>query len=266
MHYADCYRKQGVAMIYDLQRASMLKRISAFILDAILLSIAAVFAAWLMSAAFHYDSYNSVVAGAYERYAAEYGITDEMTQADPSQLSAEQIDALNAASAAIAADAEAVHAYNMVIHLQLLMITFGLLFAFLLLEFAIPLILKNGQTIGKKVFGIGVMHLEGVRLGHVALFVRTVLGKYAVETMIPVLCVVTLINGIGSPVFLLITAILLIAQAVLLIATREHALLHDKMAVTVTVDLASQMIFNSRDELLEYKKKLHEEKAAKETY
>ena len=35
--------------------------------------------------------------------------------------------------------------------------------------------------------------------------------------------------------------------------------IHDKLAGTVTVDLASQMIFDSPEALLEYKKRLHAE-------
>lgn len=253
-------------MIFDLQKASMWKRASAFLLDAILLCILAVFSAWGLSLVCGYDGYQQTVSDAYDRYAAEYGVTEAMSYADPASLTQAEIDAINAASAAIAADEEAVHAYGMVINLQMLILTFGLMLAFLVLEFAVPLLLRNGQTVGKKVFGVGVMHLEGVRIDHVALFVRTILGKYAVETMLPVYCVVTIVNGMSSPVMLIVVGALLIAQAAVLIVSRENALLHDKMAATVTVDLASQMIFGTREELLEYKKKAHAEKAASQIY
>ena len=75
-----------------------------------------------------------------------------------------------------------------------------------------------------------------------------------------------LISGLGSPVFLLIGAALLLVQLIVVIVSHENALLHDKMAVTVTVDLASQMIFDTYDQLLEYKKKMHAEKAASQPY
>lgn len=253
-------------MIYDLQKASMWKRISAFLFDVILMSMLAVLLALLFSAVTGYDSHYTVFRSAYDRYYEEYDLTDGILTADPASLTAEETERVNAASAALAKDAEAVHAYNMVINLQLLIVTFALLLGFLVLEFIVPLLLGNGQTLGKKIFGVAVMHLDGVRISHVALFVRTILGKYAVETMPYAMCAMYIVSGLGSPVFLLIGGALLIVQAVLLIFSHENAMLHDKMAMTVTVDLASQMIFSTREELLEYKKKLHAEKAAAQAY
>ena len=52
-------------MIYDLQRASMMKRISAWLLDTILLCIAATLMAYLLSAAFGYDGYSQRLDARY---------------------------------------------------------------------------------------------------------------------------------------------------------------------------------------------------------
>lgn len=253
-------------MITDLQKASMLKRISAFILDAILLSVVAVLFAWGLSSALNYDKYQKIVTDAHDHYAKEYNITDRMMTADPDTLTEDEYRRMEDANRAIAADEQATKAYNMVINLQMLILTFGLFGGFLLLEFIVPLIFGNGQTIGKKIFGIGLMHIEGTRVRHVALFVRTILGKYAVETMIIGLCAVSFINGVGNLLYLLISAALLLIQVILLITSHENAMIHDKMAMTVTVDLASQMIFENREALLEYKKKQHAEKAAAAQY
>jgi hypothetical protein len=53
--------------------------------------------------------------------------------------------------------------------------------------------------------------------------------------------------------------VLVAAQAGLLLFRQARTPLHDMLAGTVTVDFASQMIFDSPEELLEYKKKLHAE-------
>lgn len=253
-------------MIFDLQKASMWKRISAFLFDAIMMSMLAILLALILSSALHYDSHQALFNEAYQRYYDEYGLNDELLATDPASLTAEQTAQIDAASRAIAADPDAVHAYSMVINLQVLIVTFALLITFLLWEFAVPLLLGNGQTLGKKIFGVGVMHLDGVQVGHVALFVRAILGKYAVGTMPYAMCALYVFSGVGSPLFLLIGLVLLVVQALMLILSRENALLHDKMAFTVTVDLASQMIFRTRDELIAYKKKLHAEKAAAQDY
>ena len=253
-------------MIFDLQKASILKRAAAFLLDAILLSILAVFFGWIIAACTGYNTHLTTVTDGYTRYAAEYGVTAELYTKDVSALTPEESEILAAASNALAADEAVVHAYQMVANLSTLIITFGLLGAFMLLEFAVPLLFGNGQTVGKKIFGIAVMHLQGVRLGHMALFVRTVLGKFAVETMPLAMAALFILSGMGYPVFLLIAAVLLVVQAVVLIASRENAMLHDKMAATVTVDMASQMIFDTHEQMLEYKKKAHAEKVASSVY
>ena len=253
-------------MILDLQKASLLKRASAFLLDAILLVVLATGFFYIISGVTGYEQHRLIVAEATERISQEYGVTTEMTSKSFDKLTEDEIAAINAADKALQEDEAACRAYVMVANLSTLIVSLGLLLAFVLLEFVVPLLFGNGQTLGKKIFGIAVMHIQGVKLGHVALFVRTVLGKYAVETMPLALSALYLISGLGSPVFLLIGAALLIVQLIVVIVSHENALLHDKMAVTVTVDLASQMIFDTYDQLLEYKKKMHAEKAASQAY
>ena len=107
------------------------------------------------------------------------------------------------------------------------------------------------------------MRIDGVKISPVILFVRTILGKYAVETMIPVFALISIfVLGTATIVTLALLFVLLVAQIALLIFTKENALLHDILAGTVTVDFASQMIFDTPEDLLEYKKKLHAESVA----
>ena len=174
-------------MIYDLQKASMWKRISAFLFDLILLSIVSVLFAWVLSQVLGYDGYQQRLNDAYTRVGEEYGIDLRMPLAEYSALDEAGIATLNAAYDALSADADATHTYNMLIQLTILISSIAILLGYLVMEFAIPLKLGNGQTLGKKVFGLAVMYTDGVRLRAVGLFIRTVLGKFAVETMIPVI-------------------------------------------------------------------------------
>lgn len=253
-------------MIYDLQRASMWKRISAFLFDAIMLGIVVVLIAWLGATALNYDHYNSIWYERYNTYAEQYGIDLDMPLDAYETLAPEQTEALNAASAALAADEEAVYAYNMVISLSILIASLSILLGFIVMEFTIPMVLGNGQTLGKKIFGIGVMMTEGVRVNGVCMFIRTVLGKYAIETMIPVLLGVLIFMGnLGIEATLVILA-LVIGNIILMAVTRERSMIHDKLANTVTVDIASQMIFRTREDMIAYKQKVHAEMAAKAEY
>ena len=157
-------------------------------------------------------------------------------------------------------------AYNMVLSLSLLITTGGILGACLLLEFVLPLIFGNGQTVGKKVFGLGVIRVDGVRATSLQMFLRTVLGKFTIETMIPVYVVLMIffnIIGLGGTLFL---GALLVAQILVMALNANNALIHDLLAGTVVVDVASQMIFRSTQDLIDYKKKLNREQANRQNY
>lgn len=253
-------------MVVDLQKASLGKRIIAAIFDGVLLSIIAVGVATLLSMAFGYDGYMKTVNNAYARYEEEYGVTLQITAKQYEALSPQQQENYDTAYQALIADEEVTYAYNMLINLTMLITTFGVLSGVLVVDFAAPLLLKNGQTLGKKIFGIAVMHTDAIRANNLQLFVRSVLGKFAIELMIPLsIAMMIFFNGIGV-ISLVVLAILLIAQVVCLAVTRKNMLLHDVLAGTVTVDAASQRIFNSRDELIEYTKAVHTEQAAKADY
>ena len=265
-------------MIYDLQKASMWKRISAFLCDMISFCIVAVGIAFLLSSLSGIDTQQSKMVETCDRYAEEYGldafltkeeldgaITFSVTEERYNALTDAQKEIYQKATEALSADQEYLQAYYLVNQLILLVITFSILISCLLLEFVVPLLFKNGQTLGKKVFGVGVMRMDGVKISPVILLVRTLLGKYAVETMIPVFVLLSILFGSASIVTLILLLLLAVAQIALLIFTQANTPLHDMLAGTVTVDFASQMIFDSPEELLEYKKKIHAESVVEKT-
>ena len=169
----------------SLQKASMWKRISAFLFDGILLAIVAVLCALAMSGLTGYNQYAARIEEAYDYYGQVYATDLRMSSAEYEAMDEAGKQNLQSAFDALNADEEAKHALAMSMELSLLIISFGLLLGFLIMEFAIPLLFKNGQTLGKKIFGIAVMHTSGVKISPPMLFARTILGKYAVETMVP---------------------------------------------------------------------------------
>jgi uncharacterized RDD family membrane protein YckC len=154
----------------------------------------------------------------------------------------------------------------MVVNLTLVITSIGILLGYLLLEFAVPLMFKNGQTIGKKIFGIALMRNDGVKINTVMLFVRTVLGKYTIETMIPVLIIIMTFFGSAGIVGLAVLLLIGVLELVMLCITKTRSCIHDLLAYTVAVDMQSQMIFESPEALLEYKKKLHADVVADSDY
>ena len=132
----------------------------------------------------------------------------------------------------------------------------------LILEFTLPLVFKNGSTIGKKVFGIGLVHQNGVRVNTITMFIRTFLGKYAVETMVPVLLVLMLFTGNGI-ISIIVMALILVLEIVLFVWKKDtRPFIHDVFAKTVVVDLASQMIFQNEVEMQEYRRSAYAEASA----
>ncbi len=244
-------------MIYDIQKSSMWKRISAYIFDVILLSIIAVGVAFALSAVLGYDAHATEREAMREKYEKEYGVSFDITQDEYNEMSEEAQKNYDDAYNAFATDPEVNKKDILLINLTLIITSFGILAAYLILELLIPLKLGNGQTLGKKIFGIAVMRVDGVRITPVQLFIRTILGKYTLETMLPVLLIALFIFNFMPLLGLVGIAMIIIIQLGAIIFTRLKTPIHDMISATVTVDMASQMIFDSAEDLMEYKKKLH---------
>lgn len=254
-------------MVYDLQKADVWKRISAFLFDLIIMFMTAVGFVFLLSLILNIESYSNQYRERKASFESEYGVSfDFESREEYDGLSEEEKANVDAAFLAFSSDEEANYAYTMIFQLLVISVTFGILIAFIILEFVIPLIFKNGQTLGKKIFGIGVMRIDGVKIDGPILFIRTVLGKYTIETMVPVLLVIMIIFEIVGFMGPIIILLIPLTNLVMVIATKTNSPIHDMLANTVTVDLASQMIFDTPEALLEYKQKIHAEAAERAQY
>lgn len=254
----------------DLQKANGWKRIAAWLLDIMLLAVLTVGVGLGLSTMLGYDGYQQTVQSAYEKYAKQYGIDMELDQDDIDAMSEAEKESYQAAvkefDAAINADGEAVYAYNMLVNLSLVITTLGVLIAALLLEFIVPLLLKNGQTVGKKCFSLGVVRIDGVKVTPLQLFTRTVLGKFAIETMIPVYVVLMLFWGSAGLVGIIALLLVVIGQVICVAVNPARLTIHDRMSGTVVVDITSQKIFESTDDLIAYTKRIHAEQAKRQDY
>ena len=250
----------------DIQKASIWKRVAAWILDLILLAVIAAGVMWLLSAVLNYGRYSDRVNDAYAYYEESYGISFDIPLEEYNALSEADRQNWDTAYEALIADEEAMQAYNVSVNLILVITTGGILIATLLLQLVVPLLLKHGQTVGKKAFSLGVIRQDGVKMNTLQLFIRTILGQFTLETMIPVYIVLMIFWGSIGIIGPAILAILAVGQMVCMGVTRNNAALHDLLAGTTVVDLSSQKVFNSTEELLEYTKQVHAERAARQDY
>lgn len=264
-------------MINDLQKASIWKRIAAFMLDAILVVVIATGVLVVLSWATGFDNYRTTYLDRMFAIEEQYGLVEagilaqdvhlfDVTEQEYLAFSEDKKALYDGAAEAFLKDQEAMNAYGMMSNLLLLFVSIPLLVGVMIVEFVIPLILKNGQTVGKKVFGIAVVRVDSVKITPLQLLVRTLLGKYTIEIMVPALLVLMTLSGFSGIIGPLVILAILILEIVVFFVTKTNSPIHDLLAGTVAVDMASQRIFESPEALLEYKKKLQAEAAADSKY
>ena len=285
----------------DLQKATFSKRISAFLFDIIAMFIVVVGLACVISAVIGYDNelakrdeltsvhtnnygidmekYKTLRAEyytyvAYDANSKSYSINitdDQLNSLDEKQKTElreleNMLPAINLANRDMLDDEALQNQSIKIAVLEIFIIVFSILISFLLLEFLIPLWLGNGQTIGKKIFGIGVMKVNGVKVGSLEMFVRAILAKYTLETMVPVFILLMFISGIIGGLGLIVLLALIISEIIVYIKSGTNSFLHDTLSLTVCVDIQSQMIFNSEEELIAYKEEQAAEAVGKQGY
>lgn len=244
----------------------MSKRLSAYIFDFIIFCIIAVGLATLFSLAVGYDGYVDKLDEYRCEYGTLYGINTDITDDEYNKLSQEDRKKYDAASEAFGNDERVLKTSTMMMSLSMVMLSVSVLASYIITEFAVPLFFKNGQTLGKKIFGIALMRTDGVKVSTFQLFVRTVFGKYTIETMIPLLLVIMVFFGTIGIVGPIVIGLILLLQIICIAATKTNSAIHDLMAVTVAVDMNSQRIFDSEKELVEYKQRIAAERAEDAKY
>ncbi len=256
----------------DLQKASLLKRFSAFLLDGVLIFVVFIALMLFTSWAFGYDAKldslenrmqiihnNHRIDELEEKHKVSFNNYPYLTEEEIDKLPEEVVNAFEACYKELNEDTQSIKLYETIMTLSLMIVSFSLLGAFLLLEFAIPLLLKNGQTLGKKMFSLAVMRTDSVKISTKVLFIRAILGKYTIGTMVPVLMLLCLGFGMAPIMPLMILLLVFLLQIVLMITSKTNSPIHDSLASTVVVDFLSQKIFETAEERDQYRLSIHNE-------
>lgn len=272
--------------MFELKKIGFIRRASALLLDAILLAVLATGFMWIIdlisnfrgawkTAGADWDAWEAFRTEYVQDVADHYGYTyvagdtiseDTVTIEVDGQAQTSQVDVLiqtllddenrNERMEEAYQAYKALKPFSVVgaeskyaVALLSVLISIGVLLAYIILEFIIPIILKNGQTVGKKIFSICLVRPNCVKIPIIALFARTILGKYAIETMFPLLLVYLFIfSGLGITAIVLFAAMVLL-NVILFFATKNRTPIHDIVSNTVAVDMKIQMIFASEEEL-----------------
>ena len=272
----------------DLQKATNSNRISAFLADLIALFIVVIGFSNIFANIVGYDAKSAQLQTIYDEYEQQY-IYDAFnatfgTETGPyskeeikkmiTEDEATYLEWYNArvaeANVELNKDEEAKALYGVVINLSIFNVMISILVGYALLEFVVPLLFKNGQTLGKKIFGIGLMRVDGLKLSPLQLAARTFLGKYTIETMIPVLVIMAMyFSALSGDLVLLglgVVAVIIIVECILYFKSEMSQFIHDAMAMTICIDIKSQRIFETEEELIEYKERMAAENVGKGGY
>ena len=232
-------------MTHDIQKANLGKRIAAWFFDLFFVAALAVGCGFALSSILGYDGYNQTLESAYSKYETQYDTVFDITRAEYEAMTAVQKESYDAAYNALLADEGAMSAYRMLVNLSLVIVACSILLAMLIWELFIPLFLGNGRTLGKKVFGLCLVRKDGGLLNNLQLFARTVLGKFAIGTMIPVYVLLMLFWGSAGLIGTIVLFSLPVVQVLCLRLSHNGCAIHDLIAGTVVTDTASLTFFDS---------------------
>jgi uncharacterized RDD family membrane protein YckC len=208
------------------------------------------------------EKLDNLIATYEEKFDLHFGITDEEYE----KMTEDEKKYFNTSYQEVLKDQDYRYLSNLIFYSLITIVSISFLLSHIILEFVVPLLFKNGQTVGKKIFSIAVMRVDGVRVSPIIMFVRSILGKYTIETMIPTLIIIMMRFGVGSIVTLGVVVLIALFQLILLIVTKTNSLIHDALSSTVVVDFQSQMIFDSVEAKNEYRLRIHSEEAKNAKY
>ena len=239
-------------MSLTIQKASLWKRISAWLFDIILAATLVVGISFAASSIFGYSGYITELQTRYAAYEQEYGVDFNISQEDYNALTEAEKAKFEEASVALSNDEDVMKLSAAIFYMTLAILSLSCFFGILIWYFLMPLLFGNGQTLGKKIFGVAVMRTNGLKATQTVLFIRAMVGMFAIETMFPILMVVMiyfgLLGGVGTITILLLFGL----QLFVLISSQTNSAIHDLLCDTVVVDLATQIIFETEEDLNAY--------------
>lgn len=224
------------------KNADLGKRFAAWILDNLLIVVLIVGCCVSMSRITGYEQNNQALDAVFAKYEAQYGVTfDVSEEAYLAMTEAEQAN-YDAAYETLSTDPEALQGYGRMMGLTMIIASTSVLLPLFVMEFLLPLCLGNGQTLGKKVFSLSVVQKNFAPVSAKHLFFRTILGKYAIEAMIPLFIGLLAFWGAVSLGMLGILLALVCAQFLCVVMGKNRTAIHDLIASTRVVDTGSLVI------------------------
>lgn len=248
----------------DFHKAKPIKRLAAYVIDLILLVAITAGVWYAIYSATDYNACDKEFQSYIDQYAQKHGVDLNIPSNEIQNYPEEVQKKYNEALLDLNDDKQAMSVYAQKAKINLLAAMVGLFAAYVILEVMIPLIFKNGQTVGKKIMGLCVMHKYHVRVGFMQIIYRSILGKYFIETLIPVEMLILKNYGVLGTTASLIMAIIAMTQGFIVLMSQANCGIHDKLFNTVVADFKKQHIFDNWDERFDFEEAYEKEMAERE--
>ncbi len=243
----------------DFHKAKPLKRLAAYVIDLFLLLIVTAGVVAGMFSVLNFNGYRNELLSYYEEYGQQYDVDLSEQKAN---LSEEDQKKYDDAIAGLNSDERALSALANIVKITWLSMAVGLLVAYVILEIMLPLIFKNGQTVGKKTMGLCVMHKDHVQVSALQVIFRTILGKYFIETLIPATMLLLKLSATLGTTASLVLSLIAMTQGFIVLMSQANCGIHDKLFKTVVADMNKQHIFATVDDLKAYEEEMARREAA----
>ena len=120
----------------------------------------------------------------------------------------------------------------------------------LILEFILPMIFKNGQTLGMKLFNIALISKNGIKVKPIQVFVRFLFGKFIINGIVPVLGVMYIFISDGAGITgAMLLLLYLIANFACYGVGQNKTFVPDALAGCYPIDTQEQIFFDTVEEL-----------------
>ena len=141
-------------MTISIQKANFWKRISAYLFDFILAAILTVGFGAILSATINYNSHLDRYKEIQQYYVEKYDLNPDLSDEEYSKLTDEQKQPYIDADKELRSDPEANKEMMLILSLSLVIVSCSLLLATAVIHVVVPIIFKNGQTLGKRYSGL----------------------------------------------------------------------------------------------------------------
>lgn len=234
----------GDKSMFTPVQASLGKRFAAFLLDAILFVC-------LFTGALLVSSYAVGYQANYEQLEEKYIEHGVFIKDDNNEYvfcDTENKDCQDAWDA-FNDDEEACAYYDKSIALSVAVITVASFTSLLVFEYIIPLIFKNGQTIGMKILKIGLIDKNGIKINHMQLFIRFLFGKFLISMILPIYgFIYMMFNFTGGLYGFILFAFINLMNILMFFTGKNHAAIPDAISNVYAVNIEETYIFDSIEE------------------